>query len=105
MSLSETSKLDLCKELIFTMKDYEFQEKEIEKVTSNHLFIDALSKEPGLQKAILTLMLYRIVVYSKIEVTRNIKLALNATVGNLHWLDNIKLSVIPFIRDNKILAN
>ena len=97
-------RLDLCKELIFTLQAYEFQPEEIERVTSNPLFIDALNKEDNMQKAILSLMLYRIVVYSTVEVTKNIKLALNATVGSLHWLDNLKLSVIPFIRDNKLLV-
>jgi hypothetical protein len=97
-------KLDLCEELVKTLRQYEFTNEEIGKVTANPLFIDSINKEDKIQKAMLSLMLYRIAVYSNTDVSKNIKLALNATVSSLHWLDNVKLSVIPFIKNNNLLA-
>lgn len=97
-------RLDLCQELVKTMQAYEFTNEEISQVTTNPLFLDAANKEDKVQRAMLSLMLYRIAVYSNAAVTKNIKLALNASVGSLHWLDNLKLSVIPFIKHNNLLA-
>lgn len=97
-------RLDLCEELVKTLRSYEFTHEEIGKVTTNPLFIDSINQEDKVQKAMLSLMLYRIAIYSNITVSKNIKLALNASVGSLHWLDNLKLSVIPFIKHNNLLA-
>jgi len=96
--------LNICNELLNNLKQYEFTTEEINRITSNELYIEALNKDTEKQYSLICLMLYRYMVYSGVVVPPSIKFALQSNGKMLVWLDSLKLVIIPFMKKNNILS-
>lgn len=95
--------LNLCKEIIDVMKVMEFKESSILKIKNDIKFIDAYAKDNSSQKAMLTMIFYNIFMYGNTIVPSQIRVALNIATDITGWLDDIKLVILPFLKENEEL--
>lgn len=92
--------VNLCEEILKEMKSLEFPEEFIGKFKSNELFIDAYSKHYGLQRTILTSLFFRILMSGNFMPPSEVRLALNSANDVVGWLGDIKVVILPFIKEN-----
>jgi len=88
--------LNLCDLLLDEMKKLEFSPICIEYIKHSQIFIDAYSKETVMQRSLLSVLLYKTMMYSNVTVPKEIRLALNMSNDNIGWLDDIKLVILPY---------
>lgn len=93
--------LNLCEELIKEMVKLEFSEESITYVRSQSGYAEAWNKEERIQKSMLIMTLYGILVQSESVVPSQIRLALNIANDVIAWLDDIRLVILPFMKANE----
>ncbi len=93
--------LNLCDLLLDEMKKLEFNTICINYVKRSQIFIDAFHKESVMQRSLLSVLLYKIMMYSNINVPKEIRLALNMSNDSVGWLNDIKLVILPYLRENE----
>jgi len=98
--MSETN-INVCQELLESLKGLEFNENSINKIKSNIQFINAYDKHHVLQRTMLTMLFYNILMFKDINIPIQVRLALNSGNDVLSWLDDIKLVILPFLKINE----
>ena len=93
--------LNLCEELIKEMVKLEFSEVSINWMRSQSGYAEAWNKEERIQKSLLTMTLFNLLMQSESVVPSQIRLALNIASDVVAWLDDIKLAVLPFMKANE----
>lgn len=93
--------LNICQEILNEVKRLGLDESKISIIQNNPIFIDAFDKHYGLQRTMLTTLLFKILLSGNFNVPGNIRLALNSANDILSWLDDIKLTILPFIKENQ----
>lgn len=93
--------LDLCKEVTNEMIKLDFNETLLTKIKNHPLFMDAYSQNTSMQKSLIAMVFYKVIMYSNMNVPKEIRIALNSSADNLGWLDDIKLVILPFIKANE----
>lgn len=93
--------INLCDELVKEMRKLQFNEASIEVIKSDGKFIEAYDKQPIIQKTILTMLLYNVLMNSNTIVPSQIRIALNASNDVIGWLDDIKLVILGFLKVNE----
>lgn len=91
---------DLCEIMVAEMQRLEFSPEVIAMITSNHCFIEAQGKEPHIQRVHLTRLLYRIMMTALDQVPTEIRMATTFASDWLGWSEDLKLTVLPFLRIN-----
>lgn len=95
--------ISVCDEILKTMKRYEFTEEEITNFSTSALFIDSATKSPMMQKAMISLLFFRVITYAEVSPPQVVRLALAASDNLLEWLDNVKLIILPYIQSTALL--
>ena len=100
-----TQDLNLCNEVVKELIKIGVNETFINNFKTTELFISAYDKSPHVQKTILTMLFYKLIMYSNLKVDKNIRIALADKTEINSWLDDVKLVLIPFIRFNGATFN
>ena len=101
MSATSSSEFDLCEELVKAMHQLDFQQKSIDKITSDHFYQASLNQANIVQKTNLIVVLTNTLMAGPWVVPSEIRIALNISTDILSWFDDVKLYVLPFIKKNE----
>jgi len=93
--------MNLCSIIISEMEKLNFKESSVNIIKEHKQFKDAFNKENSLQRTMLTMMFYGILVDSGHIVPSQIRLALNIAADINGWLDDIRLVILPFMKENE----
>lgn len=95
--------INLCSIVIEEMRKMGFQDKSVNRINGDHGFVMAFDKEMTVQRTYLTMLFHRVFMESKLNsaVPRNVRIALNIAVGSEGWLDDVKLVILPFLKENE----
>lgn len=99
----QVADLNLCEELLGEMRRLEFSSSSIDFIKGKQMFVDSYNKESMMQRNLLSVVLYKTMMYSNIMVPKEIRLALNMANDNIGWLDDIKLVILPYLKANENL--
>lgn len=97
----EDSNINLCQITIDEMIKLGFKESSINYIKNNKYYMSAYNSHYLLQKALLTTIFFRVLMYSNVKVPNQIRLALNIANDSLEWLDDLKLVILPFLKENE----
>lgn len=92
--------VNACEEVLKEMQRLLFPASFIQKFKTHEMFIDAYNKHYGLQRTILTSLFFKILMSGKQVPPSDIRLALNSANDILSWLSDIKIVILPFIKEN-----
>ena len=101
MSATSSSEFDLCEELVKAMHQLGFEQRTIEKITSDHFFQASQGQTNMVQKTNLIVLLTNTLMSGPWVVPSEIRIALNISTDVLSWFDDVKLYVLPFIKKNE----
>ena len=93
--------INVCEEILRDMRNLEFNESSIELIKRDPRFIEAYSKENVLQKTMLTMVFYNVLMNGNSVVPSQIRLGLNIATSVEGWLEDMKLVVLPFLKVNE----
>lgn len=93
--------LNVNKELIDAMERQGFSEKAIKHLKESENFIKSYSEAAAIQKTMLTMYFYNLLMYQKSPVPTNIRIGLNAATEAQAWVEDMITIVLPFIRANE----
>ena len=93
--------LNLCTELVKEMERLNFSEASIAQIKSNPHYVEAFNKPDMVQRSMLTMTLYGILLGRNIPAPAHIRLALNTSKDVVGWLDDMKLVILPFLKENE----
>lgn len=95
--------INLCSIVVEEMRRMGFQELSVSKVTNDSNFNMAYDKNMNVQRTYLTMLFHSIFINSSKEsaVPKQIRMALNIANGSEAWLDDIKLVILPFLKENE----
>ena len=93
--------LDVCKELVSAMTRLGFREDSVNQVKRSTQYINACAEAPEMQKTILTMLFYNLLMYKPNPIPTNIRIALNAANTASAWLDDMATAVLPFMQANE----
>lgn len=99
----QVADLNLAQTLITEMKRLEFSDVSISYIKGKQLFVDSYNKESNMQRNLLSMLLYKTMMYSNVNLPKEIRLALNMANDNIGWLDDIKLVILPYLKANEEL--
>lgn len=97
----EFNNLNLCNEIIAEMERLEFDKSSIDVVKSNPQFVDAYNKNDVLQKTMLIMLFYGIIVNGSISTPTNVRLSLNIAPDVKGWIDDMKIVILPWLKGNQ----
>lgn len=95
------SEVNLCAVIVSEMEHLQFNQNSINTVKSSQKFIEAYDKQNSLQRTMLTMLFYEIMVNSEHVVPSQIRLALNIATDLNGWLDDIRLVILPWLKNNE----
>lgn len=101
MSATSSSEFDLCEELVKAMHQLEFEQRSIDKITSDHFFRVSQGQSNVIQKTNLIVLLTNTLMSGPWVVPSEIRIALNISRDVLSWFDDVKLYVLPFVKKNE----
>jgi hypothetical protein len=93
--------INLCHEVLSEIQRLEVKESGIQSIQNNKIFVEAYNQHNGLQRTMLTTLLFKILMSGSFEVPAQIRIALNSANDTISWLDDIKLVILPFIKVNE----
>ena len=93
--------LNLCDEILSEARKLQLKDSGILSIQQNSMFIDAYDKHINFQRTILTTLLFKILMSASFQPPAPIRMALNSANDNLSWLDDVKITIIPFIVANQ----
>jgi len=93
--------VNLCKEIKEEMEKLNIKKEIIDFIKNNHLFIQNYSSPINVQKIIMITLLFKLLMCFKYPISSEIRLALNASSDSMEWLKDIKIGILPFIKENE----
>lgn len=100
LQLSEPN-LNLCEEVILEMKKLGFEQNYIDFISNSSNFKQSYNENVKIQRSMLTILFYRILISGNIIAPDNIRVALNIATDINSWLDDIKLVILPWLYTNR----
>lgn len=99
--MTDTQDVNLTAEVIRLFKQQEVSESIIYAITSHNQFTYAQDKPPQVQRALITSILFRLILSLNVPVPKEIRLSLNVATNTLGWLSDLNLVIVPFIKLNE----
>lgn len=96
-----SEEMNLCVEIGKTMEQLQFHEHSVVQVKSHPMYLQAFGQQPTVQRTFLTMMLHGILLKPQEITPSQIRLALNIATDVRAWLDDIRLVVLPFLKENE----
>ena len=95
--------LDLCEVITDVMRTIGFSEDSIEATEQDEWYVKSTGSHPSIQRTNLTMMFFNRFMKSKTgeRVPSRIRMAINYSSDNLGWIEDIKLVVLPFLKENE----
>lgn len=93
--------INLCEDIVRQMKSLEFKNDSISVITNDARFVEAYNKDSNLQKTILTMLFYNVLMSGPFNVPSQIRIALNIATSVEGWLEDIKLVILPWLKVNE----
>lgn len=97
--------LNVCKEILDEMTKLNIKKEIIDFIKNNHLFISNYNSDSHIQKVTMTTILFKSLMTFKYPVPSQIRLALNAANNVNDWVKDVKLYILPFIKENEEFFN
>lgn len=95
------SELNLCKEITDVMVKIGFSEEAINHFKSSQQFATCYNSPAQVQRTMLIMYFYNLIMYKEEPIPNNIRIGLNAATESLHWFEDIATIVLPFIFANQ----
>lgn len=95
------NELNLCEELTKTMVKLGFKEEAINHFKSSPQFATAYNSSAPVQRTMLIMYFYNLIMYKPEPVPKNIRIGLNAATESLAWYEDMSTIVLPFIQVNQ----
>ena len=92
--------LDLCEEVVSEMVRLGFKESSVSRVRDDSRTMDARGKSSVYQRTALTVVLYNVLL-GGVDVPRGVRMGLNVATTVEGWLDDQKLTILPFLKNNE----
>ena len=93
--------VNLCEEILKEAQRLGLKQSGLEAIQTNQTFIDAYDKHMAFQRAALTTLLFWVLLSGSFQPPAQIRIALNSANDHISWLDDIKITIIPFIIQNQ----
>ncbi len=93
--------VNLCEEILKEAQRLGLKQSGLEAIQTNQTFIDAYNQGMAFQRAAMTTLLFRILLSGSFQPPAQIRIALNSANDHISWLDDIKITIIPFIIQNQ----
>lgn len=96
------NELNLAELVLAEMKKMGFEADSIARVTCSRQYRDAGTMAPSFQKSMLTMVFFEILLGQGGEpAPAQIRMALSAATDTIGWLDDMKLVILPFLKENE----
>lgn len=92
---------NVTKEILLAMERQGFSENSIKSFKESEAYVKSYSDAPEIQKTVLTMYFFNLLMYKKEPIPVNIRIGLNAATEYQAWLDDMITIVLPFIRANE----
>jgi hypothetical protein len=93
--------LNLCQAIVDGMKRFEFNQKSIDSVVNNVEFAQANDKPASLQKTVITMVFFNILISGATPAPGHIRIALNVALDVNGWLDDMNNTILPWLKSNE----
>lgn len=93
--------INLCEEIKKILNDPIYTDDLKNAICTHPLFIASLDKAPNIQRVNLITMFFRIFMTGSQPVPASVRLSLNASNDYQPWLDDVRLTILPFLQENK----
>ncbi len=94
-------RLNLCDELVKTMRSLEFTESQIQCLTNNPHFTGAVEQPDFIQRTMLTMALSNLLMTGRHPTPVQVRVHLNIAANIQGWLSDVRLVVLPFLKLNE----
>jgi len=98
--IQETT-VNLCEEILKEMLNLEFSTKAIQVIKDEISNKNIISLNPSVQKVLLTTIFFKVLVNGDFVPPAEIRLALNSGGSYVDWLQDFKLAILPFLKENE----
>lgn len=92
---------NLCSEIVSEMERLQFQQSSVNAVKATSQFIDAYDKNNALQRTMLTMVFYNVLISGTHTAPAQIRMALNLAMDVPGWWDDMRLVILPFLKANE----
>lgn len=97
----EENSLDLTQEITKEMQKLQFSEKSIAVIHNHKFYSLAQSQDLQQQRLTLAMLFYELLTEPDVPAPSQIRLALNIAVNPVAWIDDMRLVVLPFLKNNE----
>lgn len=98
-----TIETNYCAGVVAEMERLEFKQSSVNTVKGTTQFIDAYDKNDQLQRTMLTMLFFNILISGTHPAPTQIRLALNVATDVAGWWDDMRLVILPFLKENEDL--
>lgn len=96
-----TTQLDLSSLITEAMTKVGISAASVDRFKQDPNYINSTGKHPNIQRTLLTVALYDLLISQPKPVPTNIRVALNAANDNLYWYEDMLTILLPFIQVNE----
>ena len=97
----EEKSMNLTEEITKEMQKLQFADKNIAIIQNHKFYSLAQSQDLQQQRLTLAMLFYELLTEPTTPAPSQIRLALNIAVNPVAWLDDMKLVVLPFLKNNE----
>ena len=90
-----------CADVVTEMERIGFKQSSVNTVKSTQQFIDAYDKNDQLQRTMLTMLFFNILIGSHPPAPAHIRMTLNLALDVAGWWDDMRLVILPFLKANE----
>lgn len=95
--------INYCASVVVEMERLGFKQSSVNHVKAQSQFIDGYDKNDQLQRTMLTMLFFNILISGKHTAPAQIRLALNIATDVAGWWDDMRLVILPFLKENEEL--
>lgn len=93
---------NLCADVVSEMERIGFKQSSVNTVKGTSQFIDGYNQSnPALQRTMLTMLFFGVLVNGTHTAPTHIRLALNVATDVAGWWDDMRLVILPFLKENE----
>lgn len=92
---------NFCSGVVAEMERLEFRVSSVNAVKAQPQFSEAFDKNEQLQRTMLTMLFYNLLISGQTPAPAHIRLALNVATDVNGWWDDMRLVILPFLKQNE----
>ena len=90
-----------CADVVTEMERIGFSQSSVNTVKATSQFIDAYDKGDQLQRTMLTMLFFNIMISGENPAPPHIRIALNVALDVAGWWDDMRLVILPWLKANE----